>query len=104
MALLIDKSWKSDVQAALNQISDLQVTHPADTALLSASRQLTYLLALIDGIEQDDAALEEITLGYLAMYQLSDIASADLAELMSEINDRVRRCLRQNGRKLKIDQ
>jgi len=104
MALLIDKSWKSDIQAALDQISDLQTAYPSDTALLSALRQLTYLLALIDGIEQDDAALEEITLGYLAMYQLSDIASADLAELMSEINDRVRRCLRQNGRKLKIDQ
>lgn len=104
MALLIGESWRDKVVAALAQVSELQEKYPGDIALLSASRQLSYLLALADGVENDDGALEEITLGYVAMYQLTDIASADLAELLSEINDRVRLHLKQNGRKLKMDQ
>lgn len=104
MALLFGELWREEVMAALQGVAELQVSHPGDVALLSASRQLTYLLALTDGVEKDDAALEEITLGYLATYQLADIVSPDLAELLSTVNDRVRRYLRQHGRRLKIDQ
>ena len=104
MAGLIDREWRDDLQSALDGIRALQTTHAGDVALLSAERQLTYLLALADEVEKDDAALEEINLGYLAMYQLTDILTADLAERLSEVNDRVRRYLRQLGRHLKVDQ
>jgi hypothetical protein len=99
MALVIDKSWRDDVKVALDEISSIQREYPGDTALISASCQLTYLLALIDGIEKNDAGLEDVTLGYVAMYQLSDIISPKLAEMLSEINGRIRRRLRQDGRK-----
>lgn len=104
MAGLIGATWRSDVQAALDGIAPLQEQYPGDTALLSANRQLVYLASLLDGIEEDDSALEEITLGYLAMYQLADVISPDLSETMCNISDRVRRYLRQQGRQLKIDQ
>ena len=104
MAGLIGKEWRDDLQSALNGIRALQTSHAGDVALLSAERQLTYLVALVDGVEEDDAALEEINLGYLAMYQLPDILAPDLAERLSEVSDRVRRHLRQLGRRLKIDQ
>jgi hypothetical protein len=103
MALLIGDSWRDKLLIALHEVTALQSKYPGDIALLSAARQLSYLIALADSVENDDTALEEITLGYIAMYQLQDVASADLAELLSEINGRVRRYLRLNGRRLKID-
>ncbi len=104
MAVLIGESWRDKLVEAFAGVSELQAKYPGDSALLSASQQLSYLIALADDVEKDDSALEEITLGYVVTYQLADIASADLAKLLSEINGRVRQYLRQNDRRLKIDQ
>ena len=104
MAGITDKRWRDDLQSALDGIHPLQAVHVGDVALLSAERQLTYLVALVDGVEKDDGALEEITLGYLAMVQLTDVLTPELSELLCELSDRVRRYLRQLGRKMKIDQ
>ena len=104
MSGITDKRWRDDLQSALDGIHALQAVYPGDVALLSAERQLTYLVALADGVEKDDGALEDISLGYLAMIQLTDVLTPELSELLCELSDRVRRYLRQLGRKLKIDQ
>ncbi len=104
MALLIGNQWREDLQSASDGIQELQASFTGDSAILSVQRQLSYLIALADDIEQDDSALEEITLGYIAMHQLPDILPADLSELLCQLNDRVRRYLRRQGRSLKTDQ
>ncbi len=102
MAEIVGESWRVELQTALDGIRSLQASYPGDVALVSAERQLTYLIAIADNVEDDDGALEQITLGYVAMYQLADILSPDMSELLCEISDRVRRFLRQQGRRLKI--
>ena len=98
------QGWKPDVIAALSEIRRLHSVHPEEVALFSAAKQLEYLLALTDGVEVDDRALEEINLGSIAMYQLGSVATSELGEQLSTINEQVRRFLRMNGRRLKIDQ
>ena len=99
-----DSRWRDDLQSALDGIHTLQALHPDDVSLLSAERQLTYLVALADGVEKDDRALGRISLGYLAMIQLTDVLTPELSELLCELGDRVRRYLRQLGRTLRSDQ
>jgi hypothetical protein len=102
MAILIGESWLKMLVLALGKVCELQGKYPSDIALLSAAKQLNYLIALADGSEEDDSALEDITLGYIRAYQIADIISPDVAELLSEINGRVGQYLRQTGRRLKI--
>lgn len=99
MAGIVGANWRAELQTAIDGIRLLQALHPGDVALVSAERQLTYLIALADNVEDNDEALEQITLGYVAIYQLADILSPDMSELLCEISDRVRRFLRQQGRR-----
>ena len=104
MAGLSDVISREEIIKALAEIEALMKQYHSDVALLSSQRQMLYLLALLDGIESDDSALENITLGYMAVYQLSDVLSPDMSELMTSISGRIRNYLRKHGRQLQIDQ
>lgn len=103
MAIIIGDKWREKLLRSHRFIQNLQKEYHSDQALISAETQIVYLLALADGIEEDDSRLEEIMLGYLAMYQLTDILSHDEAELLCEIADKIRRYLLRNNRVRNVD-
>lgn len=82
------------LKSSLAAIDDLRQTYPNVQALLSVRSQLHYLIALDDGIEVDDSALENLTLGYLAVYPLAGILPSDLSKSLCDISQRVKRRLR----------
>lgn len=96
-------AWPTKLRWAISELEGLHVTYAGDRLILSAITQLQYLLALAEGQETNDSALEKIDIGYLAMYSLSDIISYDLSVALCDIADKVRRDLRAQGRHLNID-
>lgn len=103
MAAVSDK-WIDKLRWARGEVLALREKHPNEQLLLSASTQLEYLIALDEGVETDDSSLEDIDVGYLAMYPLSDIVSYDLSVALCDIADKIKRDLRRQGRKSKLDQ
>lgn len=95
------ESWRGDLIVALTEIAELRKRYTKKKALLSIHCQLSYLVALADGVEDNDSALEEITIGYLADHKLAGILSVQLAQLLGDIDMRVERYLFQRGRNKK---
>jgi hypothetical protein len=104
MPRLVGDDWKRSLESAVRVLDAIQASGHGDIALLSARQQLLYLLAIAIGHEKDDSGLEDINIGYIAVYQLDGLLSSDESQLLCAICDVVRRYLRQHGRKLKIDQ
>ena len=100
----VSEKWTDKLRWARTEVLSLREKHPNEQLLLSASTQLEYLIALAEGAETDDSSLEEIDVGYLAMYPLSDIVSYDLSVALCDISDKIKRDFRRQGRKSKVDQ
>lgn len=94
----LDGEWMAGLCRARAGVLALRDKYPSETLLLSAATQLDYLIALADGKESDDSALEEIDLGHLAAYPLADVLSYDLSVALCDIAERIRRDLRRQGR------
>ena len=103
MASLVGDDWKRSLESAIRVLDEAQQSHLVDVAIVTARQQLLYLLALALGHETDDSALEDISIGYIAMYQLDGLLSSDESQLLCSISDVVRRYLKQHGRVMKID-
>ena len=98
----LNETWLEKLISARLGVLTLREKYPNENALISAAAQLEYLIALEQGVESDDSALERITLGYLSAYPLSDIISHELWNTLAEIDDKVKPELRRQGRKSEL--
>lgn len=86
-------------ESVLREIEELIGRFPGDIALASVRIQLQYLIHIERGEESDRSRLGEITLGRLAVYDLSNMISDDLSKALCSVADDVRRQLRRERQK-----
>ena len=95
------KNWTETLAWAKSGLQSLQNQYPEAQDIHSAILQIEYLEDLDRGTQTDDSRLEEIILGHLAMYSLSDIISHDLSSVLCDISCKIERDLRRQGRQMK---
>lgn len=98
---VIVPQWDKMLRWSRQQVLKLREKYPDEPALLSVVTQLDYLIALADGVETDDSALEDITIGYLAVYPLADVLPDDVSVALCEISQMIKQGLRSVGRRSK---
>jgi hypothetical protein len=85
-------------EQALKQIEEYDHRFPGEPALISVAHQLQYIMRAERGEGADRSRLSELTMGRLAVYELSNIISDDLSKLLCTIADDVRREVRRVAR------
>lgn len=85
-------------RTALGQVEEYDLRFPGEPALASVASQLRYLISLEQGEQTDRSRLKELTLGRLAVYELSNIISDDLSKLLCDISGGVKRLLQREAR------
>ena len=99
----VNETWGEKLRWARSEVLTLREKYPNESLLLSVLAQLDYLIALDDGVESDDSSLEDIDIGHLAVYQLADMLRHDVSVALCDIAQKVKRDLRRQGRKSKLD-
>ena len=89
----------AECERALRLMEEVSRAHGDEPAVDSVIAQLHYLISLQLGHEQDRSRRRELTLGRLAVDELSGIISDDLSKLLCSISDGVRRQLRAEDRR-----
>jgi hypothetical protein len=90
----------SDYTSILHEIEKLHGQFPDDITLASVRDPQDFLIRIQKGDETDHAKLADITLGRLAVYELSSILSDDLSKSLCSIADDLKRLLRRDRKHL----
>lgn len=93
----LDDNWQNLLKSARSLTEQEYKANPSEIPLQSVLSQLDYLIALEAGVESDQSALQEINMGYLAVYPLADVISNELSTQLCDISQSVKRELRKRS-------